>query len=129
MMAQRKNLAIPKSVFRRIVKDEIAPGDCTIGQDYLITKEALATLQGAAEKHMVDMFGAATRQSATQKRVTLRVADIEAARAAAAAPLPNTISAYDVEMDTRLVGMEEEEEAAMEPATEEVGQGLELGCQ
>lgn len=112
MMPQRKNLAIPKSVFRRIVKDEIAPGDdASIHPDYLITKEALATLQGAAEKHMVDMFAAATRESATRKRVTLRVSDIETARAAAAAPLPNTISAYDTEMDARLVGMEEEEAA------------------
>jgi histone H3/H4 len=114
MSVQNNHLAIPKSVFRRIVKDEIAPqkGD---GKDYLITREALAMLQGAAEKHMVDMFGAATRQSAAEKRVTLRVIDIETARKMAAIPQPNTIGAYDAEMDTRLVDMgeEEEEEAAL----------------
>ena len=120
-MSQKKQLAIPKSVFRRIVKDEIAPGNISIGKDYLITKEALATLQGAAERYMVDMFAAATHQSATQKRVTLRVSDIEAARLMAALPKPNTIAAYDTEMDARLMGMGmgmavEEEEAGVAAA-------------
>lgn len=110
-------LSIPKSVFRRLCKDEIDA--VIVDRDFLVTREALATLQGATEEHLVDMFGAATRHSATQKRVTLRVADIEAARAAAAAPLPNTIASYDNEMDARLVGMEDDDEDAETDETDD----------
>ena len=63
-MTTRPTIAIPKSVFRRVVKDEIGPGK-------LVTQEALTLLQNETEKFMETQFNWAAEVAGAHGRVTL----------------------------------------------------------
>jgi len=70
---------IPKSVFRRVVKDLIHDirGE---GQPPLaISKDALEILQLDAESRLVDLFNIANAKAVKQKRQTMKVEDFKAA--------------------------------------------------
>ena len=69
-MATQTTIAIPKSVFRRVVKDEIGP-------DKLVTQEALTLLQLESEKFKVSQFKWATEVASAHSRVTLRAEDMQ----------------------------------------------------
>jgi len=69
-MTTRPTIAIPKSVFRRVVKDEIGPGK-------LVTQEALTLLQNETEKFMETQFNWAAEVAGAHGRVTLRAEDMQ----------------------------------------------------
>lgn len=95
--------SIPKSVFRRCVKDEIGP-------DKLITQEALALLQKEAEKFMVTQFNWASEVAGANGRVTLRADDMTAVANAdfRTAPGAKTILSYTEVDDADLLNLPSE---------------------
>ena len=95
--------SIPKSVFRRCVKDEI-------GADKLITQEALALLQKEAEKFMVTQFNWASEVAGANGRVTLRANDMTAVANAdfRTAPGAKTILSYTEDDDADLLNLPSE---------------------
>ena len=92
--------SIPKSVFRRCVKDAIGPNK-------LVTQEALALLHKEAESFMVTQFNWASEVAGANGRVTLRATDMTTVheadfRAAAGA---KTILSYTEADDTELLNL------------------------
>ena len=64
MSANQKN-AIPRSVFRRIVKDQLHYSHpcLEVCDGYMITKDGLAKLQQAVEEYAVEVFGGAVEEA------------------------------------------------------------------
>ena len=106
-MSKNQKNAIPRSVFRRIVKDQLHYSHpvMEVCEGYMITKDGLAKLQQAVEEYAVEVFGGAVQEATNNKRVTIRADDLEAVGNKWKDPQPNTIRAYTDEMDDRLHGM------------------------
>ena len=99
--------SIPKSVFRRCVKDEMAEHR---EGGMLITQEALALLQKEAETYVVTQFNWASEVAGASGRVTLRADDMNTVteadfRTAAGA---KTILSYTEEDDEDLLNLPSE---------------------
>lgn len=73
-MAPATKTAIPKSLFRRIVKAEINQASLT---ETMITSDALAMIQGASEEHMQRLFANAALVAGVAGRDTLYAQDME----------------------------------------------------
>ena len=70
---------IPKSVFRRVIK-ELIDDTREEGQSPLaISKDALEILQLDAESRLVDLFNIANAKAVKQKRQTMKIEDFKAA--------------------------------------------------
>jgi histone H3/H4 len=115
---------IPKSVFRRIVKDQLRYSHPFMEEcdGYMITKDGLARLQQAVEEYAVEVFGGAVQEASNNKRVTIRADDLEAVGNKWKEAEPNTIRAYTAEMDDRLHGMVAEFDEAGDESGDEEGE-------
>lgn len=98
--------SIPKSVFRRCVKDETVEHN---EGGMLITREALSLLQKEAEKFVVTNFKWASEVAGANGRVTLRAEDMNTVTKAdfRTAPGAKTILSYTEDDDGDLLNLPE----------------------